>query len=77
MQSINTIYYSLNATNAYHYQLMNQLNQLFSLIKLQALNLAEDTEVGCLLRTVSSAALASLRFDYASASLSLLRYLSL
>jgi hypothetical protein len=56
---------------------MNQLNQVLSLIKLQALNLAEDTEVGCLLRTVSSAALASLRFDYASASLSLLRYLSL
>eukprot|EP01046_Picozoa_sp_COSAG06_P026349 COSAG06_NODE_2263_length_7211_cov_408.654949_3_plen_69_part_00 len=66
---------ALNATNAYHYQL-NQSIKSIVLFKLQALNLAEDTEVGCLLRTVSAAALASLRFDYASASLSLLRYLS-
>lgn len=37
--------------------------------KSSALNLADDTEIGCLLRTVESAGLSELRFDYIDASL--------
>ena len=39
--------------------------------KSSALNLADDTEIGCLLRTVASAGLSELRFDYGDASLAL------
>ena len=39
--------------------------------KTAALNLAEATEIGCLLRTVSRAMLTGLRFDYTNATLAL------